>query len=104
MTRTRYRRGETFVDVNELSTGVSTQHVGPYLRSLLPTIRGGRLITWRGLPAATVFTACFTPSGPCSGTVGSLIVLNGTTIYDIFTTQSTPALAHSVVNSFRLVP
>lgn len=101
-TMIRYRRGETFVDVNELSNNILTRHIGPYLRSFLPSPRGGRSTTWHDLPAATEFIACSNPSGPCAGNIGSLIVLDGTTIYDIFTTQRTTVLAQSVVYTFRL--
>ena len=103
-TRVLYKAKLTDVSVNILSTSVPAKRVGPYLRSFLPTTHGGRVIKWHNLPAATEFVAGCDPSGQCSGIIGSLVVLDGKTIYDLFTTQSDTAKAHSVINSFRLLP
>jgi hypothetical protein len=103
-TRAIYKAKLTDVFVNMLSAMVQAKRVGPYLRSFLPTTHGGRVIKWHNLPAATEFVPGCDPSGQCSGIIGSLVVLDGKTIYDLFTTQSDATKAHSVINSFRLLP
>jgi hypothetical protein len=102
--RVIYKAKLTVVFVNILSTSVPAQRVSPYLRSFLPTPRGGRVIEWHNLPAATEFVPGCDPSGQCNGVIGSLVVLDGKTVYDLFTTQSDATKAHSVINSFRLLP
>ena len=104
VTRVIYKAKLTDVFVNILSTSVPAKRVDPYLRSFLPTTHGGRIIKWHNLPAATEFVPGCDPSGQCNGIIGSLVVLEGKTIYDFFTTQSDAAKAHSVINSFRLLP
>ena len=103
-TRVIYKAKLTDVFVNILSTSVPAKRVGPYLRSFLPTTHGGHLVTWHHLPAATEFVPGCDPSGQCSGIIGSLVVLDRKTIYDLLTTQSDTVTAHSVINSFRLLP
>lgn len=99
-----YKAKLTDVSVNILSMSVPAKRVGPFLRNFLPTTHGGRVITWHNLPAATEFVPGCDPSSQCNGIIGSLVVLDGRTIYDLFTTQSDAAKAHSVINSFRLLP
>lgn len=101
--RSIYRTKQTLVSVDILSTSVPAKRVGPYLRSFLPTTHGGRVFRWHNLPAATEFTPGCDPSGQCNGIVGSLVVLDGKSIYDLFTSQSDAVKAHSVINSFRLL-
>jgi hypothetical protein len=43
------------------------------------------------------------PSGQCSGFVGGLVILDGQTIYDLTTSQSTSSAANAVLGSFRIV-
>jgi len=43
------------------------------------------------------------PSGQCSGFVGGLVILDGQTIYDMTTSQSTPTATEAVLHSFRIV-
>ena len=42
------------------------------------------------------------PSGQCSGFVGGLVILDGQTIYDLTTSQSTPSAANAVLATFRV--
>jgi hypothetical protein len=77
--------------------------MGPFLRSYLATTHGGRIIDWFGLPAAEVFVPGCNPSGQCVGTVGNLVVLDGTTLYFVFTQQNSLTEAKEEVRSFRVV-
>src|SRR5664280_2774163 len=78
--------------------------VRPFLRSFLPTSHGGRIVTRFGFLAATETVPCSTPSGSCPGTVGTLVMLNGTTIYEISEYGLSSSDAIRILHSFRIVP
>jgi hypothetical protein len=42
------------------------------------------------------------PSGQCSGFIGGLVILDGQTIYDLTTSQSTSSAANAVLGTFRI--
>ncbi len=96
--------GPTEMDVwiVSLTNSVPARRVDPFMRSYLSN-RGGRIIKWFGLPAAEEFTPGCDPSGQCTGTVGNLVVLDGTTLYFVFTHEYTRTAALEEVRSFRLV-
>jgi hypothetical protein len=89
--------------VESLTNVVPTRRVDPFLRSYLATSYGGRIIKWFGLPAAEVFVPGCDPSGRCVGTVGNLVVLQGTTLYFVFTHQNSETAAEDEVRTFRVV-
>ncbi len=43
------------------------------------------------------------PTGQCSGFVGGLVILDGQTIYDLTTSQSTSSAAYAILHTFRIV-
>jgi hypothetical protein len=94
---------EVDVWVETLTNVIPRKRVNPFLRSYLPTSHGGRIVTWFGLPAAEEFVPGCDPSGKCVGTVGSLVVLDGTTLYFVFTHQSDQFVAQQEIRTFRLV-
>jgi hypothetical protein len=89
--------------VESLTNIVPPRRINPFLRSNLPTSHGGRIIKWFGLPAAEEFVPGCDLSGRCVGTVGSLVVLDGTTMYNIFTHQNNRIAAQQEIGTFRLV-
>lgn len=91
------------VTVESLSNSVPDRRQQPFLRSYLPTSHGGRIVKWHGLMAATEFVPGCDPSGQCVGIIGSLVVLDGTTLYNIFTHQSNLFSAKAEINTFRLL-
>jgi hypothetical protein len=91
------------VSVEYLTNIVPSHRERPFLRSYLPTTHGGRIIRWHGHLAATAFVPGCDPSGNCVGTIGSLVVLDGTTLFNIFTHQMDLASAEAEIKSFRLV-
>jgi hypothetical protein len=91
------------VSVVLLTNVVPPRRVNPFLRSQLPTSHGGRIIKWFGQPAAQEFVPGCDPSGTCVGTIGSLVVLDGTTMYEIFTHQDNRPEAEQEIRTFRLV-
>ena len=107
-TNTTYASGgdgppEVDVWVESLTNSVPPRRIDPFLRSYLPTTHGGRIIKWFGFPAATEFVPGCDPSGQCVGIIGSLVVLDGKTIYNIFTHQNNLAAAQDEIRTFRLV-
>ncbi len=91
------------VFVDELSKTVPESRVNGFLRSYLPTSHGGRIITWRGFPAATESVPCSTPAGSCSGVISALVVFADDTIYDILMTTPTKSVAQEVFKTFQLI-
>ena len=91
------------VSVSSLTNIVPSKRERPFLRSYLPTTHGGRIVHWHGLLVATEFVPGCDPSGQCVGTIGELVVLDGTTLYYIFTHQTDLVTAQAVIKSFRLV-
>ena len=89
--------------VYELTNRVRPSRIAFILSGFLPTLTGGRVITWHHLPAATESVPCSTPAGSCSGIVSALVVLDGRTIFDILVIAPTKAVSRLVINSFQLV-
>ncbi len=94
---------EVSISVDRLTNIVPIRRVDPFLRSFLATSHGGRIIKWFGLPAAEEFVPGCNPSGQCVGYVGNLVVLKGTTLYFVFTSESSRTLAQDEVRTFRVV-
>ena len=94
---------EVDVSVESLTNPVPPTRMNPFLRSYLPTSHGGRIIKWFGLPAAKEFVPGCDPSGQCVGIIGDLVVLDGATVYVIFTHQNNLAAAQQEIRTFRLV-
>lgn len=91
------------VSIESLTNRVPDHRQQPFLRSYLPTSHGGRIIKWHGLMAATAFVPGCNPSGQCVGIIGSFVVLDGTTLYNIFTHQSNLLAAKAEISTFRLI-
>jgi hypothetical protein len=91
------------VFVDEFTKTVPSSRVNGFLRSYLPTSHGGRIITWRGFPAATESVPCSTPAGSCSGVISALVVFADKTVYDILVTTPTNSVAQKVFKTFRLI-
>jgi hypothetical protein len=92
--------------VDSLTQAVPHKRMGPFLRSYLPgdvdLPPAGHLLKKFGLPAAMeVEPSCFELH--CSGTIAALVLLDGTTVYDVFTVQSGASPAQTIIDSFRLV-
>jgi hypothetical protein len=85
-----------------LTNSVPPQRVDFFLRSYLSN-HGGRIIDWFGLPAAEEFVPGCNPVGQCVGTVGNLVVLNGSTLFFVFANDSNMTEARDEVRSFRVV-
>jgi hypothetical protein len=94
---------EMDVSVDSLTNPVPPRRVNPFLRSYLATSHGGRIIKWYGLPAAEEFVPGCLPTGQCVGIIGNLVVLDGTTLYFVFTSQNSQTQAQEEVRSFRVV-
>ena len=94
---------EVDVWVESLTNSVPPRRINAFLGSYLPTSHGGRIVQWFGLPAAEEFVPGCDPSGQCVGTIGSLVVLDGTTLYNIFTHQNDRVAARVEIRTFRLV-
>jgi hypothetical protein len=95
--------GGVNVFIDALTNPVPPRRVNPFLRSYLPATHGGRIITRLGLRAATETVPCSTPAGSCAGTIESLVILDDTTVYDVFVGNSDPSVTSAVVDSFRLI-
>jgi hypothetical protein len=96
--------GEVRVFVGALTQTPPPKQVRRFLRSFLPTTHGGRIVTRFGSLAATETVPCSTPSGSCPGTVGTLVMLDGTTIYEISEYGLSSSDAIRILHSFRIVP
>lgn len=97
--------GTLTVDVSAVSLTniVPKNRERPFLRSYLPTRHGGRIGHWHGHLAASAFVPGCDPSGQCVGTIGSLVVLQGTALFNFFTHQDDLASAKAEIRSFRLI-
>jgi hypothetical protein len=95
--------GKTTVLVDALTNSVRPGRLPYLLRSYLPSGPSGRGFTKVGNPAMIGVVPGCDPSGQCSGFVGGLVILDGQTIYDLTTSQSTPSAVYAVLRSFRVV-
>lgn len=94
--------GRTTVWVDALTEPVRPGRLPYLLRSYLPSGPSGRRVTKGGDPAMIGVVRGCVPSGQCSGFVGGLVILDGRTIYDLTTSQSTPSAANAVLATFRV--
>jgi hypothetical protein len=94
--------GGVYVFVDDLARSVPSRLVNPLLRRFLPNTHGGKIVTRFGFPAVTESVPCSSPAGTCAGTIGSLVVLDGSTLYDVFVHNSNPSVTSAVIDSFRL--
>jgi hypothetical protein len=95
---------EVNVSVGTLTNRVPHRRLRPFLRSYLPSTHGGRIVQWHGFTAAIGFLApSCTPDGSCFGVQGSLVVVEGMTLFDVSTSQTDFASAMDVLSSFRIV-
>ncbi len=101
-TRRIWTGGDVAVWVDSLTDAVPERRIAPFLRSYLPTATAGRITTRFGLPAATESVPCSTPAGSCPGTISGMVVLDGDTLYDVFTHQDDRLTAQAIIDSFRL--
>jgi hypothetical protein len=95
--------GTTTAWVDALTKPVRPGRLPYLLRSYLPSGPSGRWLTKAGDPAMIGVVPGCVPSGQCSGFVGGLVILDGRTIYDLTTSQSTSASAYAVLHTFRIV-
>jgi hypothetical protein len=91
------------VRVELLTNTVPTRQVNALLRSYLATSNRGQIIKWFGLPAAKEFVPGCDPTGHCVGTIGDLIVLDGTKLFWVSTQQRNQTAAQQEIRSFRLL-
>ena len=70
-------------------------------RNLLPTSKGTH-VTVQGHRAVEDIGNCSTPSGACPGKVGSLLVLDGPTIYWVFTEGLDASSTQRVLDSLHI--
>jgi hypothetical protein len=107
LTNTTYVSGdgppEMDVWIVTLTNSVPPRRIDPFLRSYLATSHGGRIIKWFGLPAAEEFVPGCDPSGRCVGTVGNLVVLDGTTLFFVLAHDNSVTAALEEVRSFRVI-
>jgi hypothetical protein len=93
----------TSVWIDTLTNPVRPGRLPYLLRSYLPSRPSGHKITEAGDPAMIGVTPGCIPTGQCSGFIGGLVILDGQTVYDLTTTQSTSSVAMAVLDSFRIV-
>lgn len=95
---------EVRVSVEALTNPVPERRLRPFLRSYLPSTHGGRIVRWQGHTAAIGFLApgCY-PGGPCFGEEGNLVVIDGTTLFNVSTEQTNLASAEASLTSFHMV-
>jgi hypothetical protein len=69
----------------------------------LEVTRTGRLeVTRTGRLEVTETVPCSTPVGPCPGTVGSVVVLRGDTVFDVLVHAVDPAVTPKVLETFEI--
>jgi hypothetical protein len=88
--------------VDVLTKRPPRKRTDPFIRSYLATTRGGRIVRDFGLPGAIQTVPCVPSTGrTCAGTtVSSLVVLDGTTLYDVFA-YGPRATDQAVLATFR---
>jgi len=108
LTTTTYSAGDgepptVNVSVETLTNVVPPRRARGFLRSYLPTTHGGRIVMWRKHLAAVAIVPGCNPSGHCVGDVGTFVVLVGTTLFEVWTSQSSASTADSEFTTFRLL-
>jgi hypothetical protein len=93
----------------DVNVAVSTEHsaIPPHgiesvLRSYLPIATEGRTLLIDGMPAIREVVDCSTPSGPCPGMTAGLEVLDGSTLFDVFTSELDADATNRVLSSFHV--
>jgi hypothetical protein len=90
------------VSVETLTNIVPPRRARAFLRSFLPSTHGGRIIERQGhLAAIEVVPGC-NPSGQCVGDVGTLAVLDGVTLFTVWTAQPSVEAAKAELQTFAL--
>lgn len=102
-TRWIWSGGRTMVWVDALTEPVRPGRLPYLLRSYLPSGPSGHRLTKAGDPAMIGVVPGCVPSGQCSGFVGGLVILDGQTIYNLTTSQSTSSAAYATLHTFRIV-
>jgi hypothetical protein len=72
------------------------------LRSYLPFATGGRMLLIDGMPAIREVVDCSTPSGQCPGKTAGLEVLDGSTLFDVFTSGLDEGATDQTLSSFHV--
>jgi hypothetical protein len=91
------------VSVETLTNIVPTRRARAFLRSYLPTTHGGRIVAWQGHLAAEAIVPGCNPSGQCDGDVGTLVVLDGVRLFNVWTSQVNVGAAAAELQTFHLV-
>jgi hypothetical protein len=101
-TRRIWSGGTTTVSVDTLTKPVRPGRLPYLLRSYLPSGPSGRRLTKAGDASMIGVVPGCVPTGQCSGFVGGLVILDGQTIYDLTTSQSTSSAAYAILHTFRI--
>jgi hypothetical protein len=91
------------VSVETLTNTVPPRRARAFLRSYLPGTHGGRIIDYRGHLAAIEIVPGCNPSGQCVGEVGTLALLDGTTVFSVWTAQANAKTANGELHTLVLV-
>jgi hypothetical protein len=95
---------EVRVSVETLTNLVPKARLRPFLRSYLPSTHGGRIVRWDGHIAAIGFLApgCYPGGEGCFGEEGTLVVIDGTTLFNASTEQTNLTSAVGSLSSFHI--
>ena len=91
------------VEIETLTNVVPAHRLRAFLRSYLPSTDGGRIIMWHGHTAALEIVRGCNPSGQCDGVVGTLAVIDGAKLFDVWTSQANDATAKAALGTFYLI-
>jgi len=89
------------VSVGTLTNTVPRRRARAFLRSFLFG-HGGRIVERQGHLAAMEIVPGCDPSGQCVGDVGALVVLDGVTLFSVWTAQSSVEMAKAELDTFVL--
>jgi hypothetical protein len=98
----RWSGGDVDVAVSTEKNAIPPHRIESVLRAYLPIATGGRMLLMDGMPAIREVVDCSTPSGPCPGNVGGLEVLDGSTLFDVFTGQLDDDATTKALSSFHV--
>jgi hypothetical protein len=100
----RSTSNEVNVSVETLTNLVPKARLRPFLRSYLPSTHGGRIVRWDGHIAAIGFLApgCYPGGEGCFGEEATLVVIDGTTLFNVSTEQANLASAVGSLSSFHI--
>jgi hypothetical protein len=100
--RVNWFGGDVIVAVIKDPESVAPGRIEAQLRSYLPVATGGRMILIDGMPAIREIIDCVLPSGPCPGKTAGLEILDGSTLFDVFTTGLDEGATLQALSSFRV--